>query len=807
MLGSARVDKIALQGQALQDFLASLHDVWWEPKEWDEIEARQKHPEPHPSGISLEKRRTNLIARVQQYHFVPQTPNELERLYYFLEDLGVVKDAYVLLVENRRFLTPQNDIADAFERAVWELKLHFCLIDALYNNDLWGKCSVHLHHAVLDKILALPTPQTRNQAWDIYNFWGRVSYWSMLLGDGELFERAEREQQAMQRRHQLSKPTLPEAVGISIAKANLAHHWKNDGNLLHHVNEAIVQMTQADAPDGQWGSFFASILDISPVQIPLALKAHEDYLECAEHPSTSPTVRAERRVLAARWQARAKAAQGQWDEAITWARHGHFGLHSDANYDVFGRDLLAWLVQADRMDEAAELALQSLLHNRRCVRDSAFELAWEHSTTDKNPQRRVLWMLALLWARQIPELVNHARETNRELKSTESYLRRLEKMGATHPEFCIARDYFRSMAGTCLVDINRQKKTWPQLETSVLAAPEYCNKDIVLTLWCSRFMTCNAQAIGKLLAPELPGAAGCFSLAWQLQQATYRYCPQKYWHAHTKLRHEMAQKYYEMGWLRYAQFPCDHSHFMDGNRETYALLCNNLGNVYRTQKRYQTAIERYEESAAAFPYAQPYANLMRCFHELKDWGAEADAADRHWQAVQEHGYQGANNYYNPARYAQQIAHALHQTGRGVEIAIWMARLNQWWQEREEYEEKDKNKTCRGDYLNTLAALLSFYAISHPREAEPLLREHLADIEHLTKKHAGEKSHGCCKRYAAAALLHCARGGPDTAGDESMEKQTLQQAAYFFRLALASLGTEESEEIGFARNGLAECLDR
>jgi len=790
-------DKTTLQGQALQDFLASLHDEWWEPKEWDEIEARQKTPEPHPCGISLEQRRADLIARVQQYRFVPQTFNELERLYYFLADLGMY-EAYTLLLENRQWgiFAAQQGIAGDFERAVWEIRLEFCLTDALYNINQRGKCGVHLKYVVLEKITALPEPQTRNQAWDIYNFWGRVSSWSTQLGDRALFERADLEKQAIQRRHQLQKPILPDAVSTSIAKANFAHHWKDDGELLRHVNEAIDLMTQADAPDGQWGSLFASILVISPVQIPLALNVYENHLEHTENPPASSILRAERRVLAARWQARAKAAQGQWDAAINWARHGHFGLHRDANYDVFGRDILTWLEQAGRMDEAAELALQSLFHNRRCVRDSAFELAWEQNTRDGNPQRRVLWTLALLWARQIPELANHAKETNRELKSTESYLRRLEKMQATHPAFYIARDYFRSMSGACLVDVNRQKKTWPQLEASVLAAPAYTNKDIVLTLWCSRFMCCNAQDIRKLPVPDCPGAAGCFSIAWQLEQAQYRYCPKKYWQVHAKLRHELAQKYYEMGWLCFAQFPCDQSHFMDGDRETHALLCNNLGNIYRSQKRYQTAIERYKESAAACAYAQPCANLMRCFHELKDWASEIDAAERHWQAVQQHGYQGSNNYYNPARYAQQIAHALHQEGRGAEISIWMERLNDWWQQRGEYKETEKTKTCRGDYLNALAALLSFYAISHPYEAEPLLHGHLAEIERLTKKHAGEKSHGCCKRCAAAALLHCARATGDV--------QTLQQAAYFFRLALSSLGPEETAEVRFARNGLAEC---
>jgi len=736
-----------------------------------------------------------LIARVRQYRFIPQTPHELERLYYFLEDLGLIEDAHVLLMDNRRFLTKQNGIADDFDCAVWELKLNFCLIDALYQKDQWGKCGVHLKYAVLEKITALPEPQTRNQAWEIYNFWGRVNYWSTQLGDRELFERADLEERALQRRHSLQKPFLPDTVSIHIAKAGFSQHWKNDGETLHHVNEAITQMARSDAPEGQWGSLFASILDISPVQIPLALNAHEDYLEHTENPPVSSMTRAERQVLAARWQARAKAAQNQWDAAIAWARRGHFGLYRDSNYDVFGRDLLAWLVAANRMDEAAELALQSLFHNRRTVRDAAFELAWEQANTDKNPQRRAVWTLALLWARQIPELANHAKETNRERQSTDSYLRRLEKSGTNHPAFTMTRDYFRSMAGACLIDINRQKKHWPQLEASLLAAPAYASKDMVLKLWCSRFMTCDDKDIRKLPIPQACGAAECFAIAWQLEQASYRYCPQKVWQPYAGLRQELAQNYYETGWLRFAQFCCDDSAFTDGNRETYSLLCNNLGNIYRTQKHFDLAIERYEQSAAAWAYAQPCANLMRCFHELKDWKNEINAAERHWHAVQEHGYQGGNNFYNPARYAQQIAHALHQENRGEEINIWIERLNQWWQQRE--GDKDEKKTCRGDYLNALAALLSFYSMTHPREAEPLLREHLTEIEHLTKKHAGEKSHGCCKRYAAATLMHCARATGDT--------QTLQQAEYFFRLALASLEPAEAAEIGFARSGLAECL--
>jgi len=788
-------DTVTLQGQTLQDFIASLHDLWWEPKEWDDFESSQKTPTPHPSGIALEQRRADLIARMRQYHFIPQTPDELERLYYFLADLGIIEDAHALLMDNQQFLTKQNGIADDFDCAVRELKLHFCLIDALYRKNLRGKCGVHLKYAVLEKITALPEPQTRNQAWEIYHFWGRVSFWSKKLGDRELFERAILTEKALQQQHQLGKPTLPGAVSIPIAKAGFAQHWKNDGDLLHHVNEAIAQMAQTDATPGQWKSLFASILDISPVQIPLALKAHEDTLERKENLSASSMDRAERRVLAARWQARAKAAQGQLDAAIDWARYGHFGLKRDASYDVFGRDLLAWLVAADRMDEAAELALQSLFHNRRTVRDAAFELAWEQSTTDKKPQRRAVWTLALLWARRISEVSNHAKETNRELKSTESYLRRLEKSGTNHPAFSITRDYFRSMAGACLIDINRQKKHWPQLETSVLAAPAYASKNMVLMLWCSRFMACDEKTIRKLPVPEACGGAECFAIAWQLEQATYRYCPQKYWQPHAGLRQEIAQTYYEMGWLRFAQFCCDNSVFTDGDREIYALLCNNLGNIYRRQKRFKVAIERYKQSAAAYGYAQPHANLMRCFHELKDWKNEINAAERHWHAVQKHGYQGSNNFYNPARYAQQIAHALHRENRGAEIQIWLERLNQWWQQRE--NDVDKNKTCRGDYLNALAALLSFYSITHPREAEPLLRAHLSEIEHLTKKHAGEKSHGCCKRTAAATLLHCARATDDA--------QTLQQAEYFFRQALACLEPDETAEIGFARRGLAECL--
>jgi len=789
-------DKTTLQGQALQDFIASLHDLWWEPKEWDEFESSQKTPNPHPSGIALETRRADLIARVRQYQFIPQTPHELERLYYFLADLGLY-EAYTLLLENRQgsAFEIQKNITDDFDCAVWELKLNFCLIDALYNIKQRGKCGSCFRHVVIAKITALSEPQTRNQAWDIYNLWGRVSYWSMQLGDRELFERAEHETQTVRNRHQLTKPVLPDAVSIQIAKAGFAHHWKQDGELLHHINEAIAHMAQTDAPEGQWESLFAAILDISPVQIPLALKAHEENFADKENPPASSMTRAERQVLAARWQARAKAAQNQLDAAIEWARCGHFGLHRDSNYNVFGRDLLAWLVEANRMDEAAELALQSLFHNRRTVRDAAFELAWEQTNTDKNPQRRAVWTLALLWARQISEIANYAKETNRELKSTDSYLRRLEKIAASHPAFYMTRDYFRSMNACCLIDINRQKKHWPQLDASVLAAPAYASKKMVLMLWCSRFMTCDEKTIRKLPIPEACGGAECFAIAWQLEQATYRYCPKNYWQPHAGLRQELAQKYYETGWLRFAQFYCDDSAFTDGNRETYALLCNNLGNIYRRQKRFEIAIERFEQSAAAYAYAQPHANLMRCFHELKDWKNEIKAAERHWHAVQEHGYQGGNNYYNPARYAQQIAHALHQENRGADIQIWIERLNQWWQQRD--GDKDEKKTCRGDYLNALAALLSFYSMSHPREAEPLLRAHLTEIEHLTKKHAGEKSHGACKRYAAATLLHCAHATDN--------RQTLQQAEYFFRLALASLDPSETAEIGFARSGLAECL--
>jgi|GEM_PF-1724682 len=808
--------KTTLQGQPLQDFIASLHDIWWEPKEWDELEnqraARQEPwgdpPEPHPSGIPLAQRSADLIAQVLQYRFVPQTPNELERLYCFMADLGMY-EAYTLLLdtEHRKWgiFTLPSVIDDAFERSVWEIKLNFCVVDALFNIvKNGGKCWVHLEHAVLEKIIALPAPQTRNQTWDVYNLWGRVSSWAKQIRDRQLFERAEQEQIRINNFHQLSKPLLPDNVKYHIALADFAQHWEYDGDTLHHVNEAIAHMVQARAPESQWDSLFAHLLDISPVQIPLALKAYEEYLERTEQPPPAHMVRAERQVLAARRQAQAKAALGKLDAAIDWARRGHFGLHRDSGYDVFGQDLLKWLAKADRMDDAAELVLQSLFHNRRCVRDIAFELAWKQAKVDKNPQRLALWLLALLWAGEIPAITNAAKENGKNLKSAQSYLKRIEQTGVAHPAITITQGWYWAESGQYVSRGNKWAKALPLLEKGVLAAPAFANEHITLLLWCARFVCLNEQAVRELPIPESAGAVCCFRLGWQLAQGEYQHCPQKYWQAHATLRQKLSQHYYEHGWLCFASFPHHESNFLDGDRKIHALLCNNLGNIYRIQKDYQTAIERYKESTVSWPCAQPYANLMRCFHELKDWKAEADMAEKHWQVVQEYGYQGSGNYYNPARYALQIAHALHQSGRGSDIQLWIARLNEWWQQREKYDEKDentdKNKTCRGDYLNALSSLLSFYAIDHPQEAEPLLREHLDEIEHLDKKHAGEKSHGCCKRYAAAALLHCARAGQDTAGDEGL----LQQAAHFFRLALSCLAPEETEEIGLARAGLAEC---
>jgi len=799
---------ITLQGQPLRDFIASLHDLWWEPKEWDALEAQRaerqqpwgKPPVPHPSGIPLEQRRSDLITRVHQYRFVPQTPNELERLYYFMADLGMY-EAYTLLLEPEHrtsgAFTLLSVIDDAFERAVWELKLDFCVVDALYNFvKNRGKCGGFLKHVVFKKIIALPAPQTRNQVWHLYSLWGRVSSWALQIGDKPLFDRAKQEQCLINHRHSLEKPRWPDTVSSHIAQASFAQHWKRDGDLLHHVNEAITHMVQAQASESQWDSLFSHILILSPVQIPLALRAYEKYLEHTEQNPPAQMLRAEREVLAVRWQARAKAAQGQLDDAISWARRGHFELHRDAHCDGFGRDVLDWLVKANRMDEAAELALQSLLHNCRSMHHSAFQWAWNLHTTDNNPQRRIVWTLTLLWARHTPKLVQYAKEENLEIQSIESYLRRLEKANANHPAFYITQNYFRGMYGACLMDIQRQKKVWPQLESSVLAAPEFTNTEILLTLWCSRFMCCEEKTIRKLPIPRAPNASVCFAVAWQLEQSTYRYCPQRYWQAHATLRKELAQNYYEQGWLKFISFPSHDSHCMDGNREIHATLCNNLGNLYRLQKRYPLAIERCKEGIASWPHAQLYANLLCCFHDLKDWASTSQAAEGHWQTVQTHGYKGSRHYYNPARYAFKIAHALYRTGRTNNICLWLDRLDQWWQQRDNLPKKDKNKTRRGDYLNALTALLSFYSIDHPYEAESLLRTHLAEIECLKKKHAGEKSHGCCKRYAAVVLQHCAQAS----GDE----KTWHQAAYFFRLALSSLAPNETEGIDFCRKGLTKC---
>lgn len=123
--------------------------------------------------------------------------------------------------------------------------------------------------------------------------------------------------------------------------------------------------------------------------------AAQQHLARTESPAASQAVRAHRKVHEARLQAMACHAMGQPEAALQLAELGRFGLVDDSD-DAFSGLVLQWLQEAGRLADAADLALESVLHSRPGSARQGYELALR--MVDSDTAHAPAWALILAWA-------------------------------------------------------------------------------------------------------------------------------------------------------------------------------------------------------------------------------------------------------------------------------------------------------------------------------------------------------------------------------------------------------------------------
>jgi len=774
----AKASKPILQGQALQDYLSRCQRYWYDYKNHEYWE-----DEPHPLGIGLEDRRAALVEQLQAFRFIPQTPDELERLYWLWQDLGASQSAWDLLKSRQE--TVLAPLADDFEQNQQRLRLDLCELDALWQLDRErGKSRLG---EIFGRLLALPEPAEDNQKYDVYSFWQRLEFWSMNFQDWSIYQHSLHAQHALRRKipTRCQKLRFNEAVDTLLDCARYAQHVEDKATLDRYLDELIEQARTAgdEVQHEHWMNLCAALLHLNPAYIEKALHVCNIQLERHESPPAHPTCQVERRVQAARWQARAKAGQGELEQALQWAKQGHFKLVSDGDYDSFGNEYVDWLLQAGRLAEAAELAFSALLARRHPLAARAWQLALEQ--VDANPLPWWHWILFFGQIDPVLQKEHGCAETPAPLPIF-SHLRQAEELAPASP-----------MTSLLLGRYYTLQRDWqqalPRLEYAAFALPQYADDEHIGLLWVARFMQLTDQQLALCNIPPCEGGNWCLEAGLTLRGddgLLAKHCSPARLQNRDGLRQYFACKYYEMGLKRYrAFFKSAAGRYADAGLLGYSALCNNLGAILRAQERFKKARKLHQEGHTCYPLALHQSNLFFCAKGLNDRRALLLAAERLWYHVQEKGFE--YHSYNLANYAYDTAWTLNQQGRREEISLWLERLQLWEQQRQASEQE--NNPCRGDYLHALMALLVFHVNNDREQSNRLLRSHLDEVQRLSAEQSGNQPLGLTLRYSATLMEYC-----------SETRDDLSTAKHLYFRALKHLPHWHGIDIKRAQKGLTRC---
>jgi len=774
----AEPNKKILQGQALQDYLSRCQCYWTDYKE--QLEWPN---EPPPVGIGLEDRRAALIEQMQAFCFIPQTPDELEQLYWLWEDLGVVQAALDLLKSHQKAtLTP---LAAGFERSQWSMRLNLCELDALWQLDRAAGFS--RLDDICQALMALPEPAEIEQKQTLYGFTRRLEHWSLQWQDWPNYQRILHRQYALQGNIPCyrDRRRVNKTVDITLDYARYAHHGDDKAALERYLHQAIEQAGAAgdEVQYEHWMNLCQVLLDLNPATIPKALHACKIQLERTENPPAHPAHWAERRVFAVRWMARASARQGELEQALKWAEQGHFKLTSDGHYDSFGDERLDWLLQAGRLVEAAELAFSALLARRRPLAARAWQLALEQ--VDSQPLPWWHWILFFGQIDPVLQKEHGCAETPAPLPPF-SHLQQAERLAAASPVTSLLLGRYYALQ-------RDWQQALPRLEYAAFAAPQYADDEHIGLLWVARFMQLTDQQLVRCNIPPCGGGDWCLDTGLALRDSDgllAKHCMDARLQSAYWTRLHIAREYYQMGLERYRRFfKTGQGRYADAGVQGYSATCNNLGVIYREQGKFKKARKLHQEGHDCYPLALHQSNLFLCAHALNDRRGQLLAAERLWYHVQEKGFE--YHVYNLANYAYDTACTLHQQGRHEEISLWLERLQWWEQQRQESEQE--NNPCRGDYLHALMALLLFHASCDHEQTNALLRTHLHEVRALTPEQSGSQSLGLTLRYTAAVLEVCSESNADTA-----------LARDLYHRALRHLPDFEAADIQRAQKGIARC---
>lgn len=683
----------ALQGEALYALLEQARDLL---NDYDED--RQAAIRPH-------ERIAAVVELLHQQPLAPATADELEQLHDFWLKLEQPVTANATLQQHReRVLAAEGS---AREEAAIRLNL----------SDIQSRMSFDPTSA---RTLLQPTAQAIDACFresDDDRYW---QSWNWFAHQLQAWDAAADALQ-LQRQQERFNPELAEDAAyldsiLLVRTAELKHKAGHNREVLALVQSAIN--TLRDAPADQqvdfdrWVTLAEHVLPLAPQSLPALLMSCKHKLAQLESPSPSQAVKAHRQVKITRLQAQACAQAGQLEAALQLAPKGRVSLVDD-NSDSFSAMYLDWLVKAGRMHEAADLALESVLHSRSVSAVAAFNLAKEQLPNDD--AHATTWALVLAISQIDEDMRRILAQQGRAPHPANFYLDMVRAAQPQHPALAV-------IEGMHLAKQRQLVQALPLLEIGIGQHPEMADSNKLPALWAARFAALPLEDALARPFPEAYGAHWCYAAGVVLDDADdlaplmggKKKVPAQ------EVREPLVVRYYEEGLRRYEHFwATGEGRYDDANLHVYSMLCNNLAIKYRFMGRFDEAAELHHKGLGSSPFAEHYNSLIWCSIGMENYEQTVTDAERLWHYAQDHGY----SRHEPTRYLPSVAFALYRLDRDDEISIWMERLDEWFSDLD----TDLKRNVRRNYLSALMSLLDFFSSTRPELVLPRLREHQEEV--------------------------------------------------------------------------------
>jgi len=454
-----------------------------------------------------------------------------------------------------------------------------------------------------------------------------------------------------------------------------------------------------------------------------------------------------------RLEAKSLALQGRFDEAVSLGRQGRFCLCGDED-DAFSAQMLDWLLAAGQQAEAAHIAFECVDNERVVSAEHACHLAIQQ--LQEPAAHQALWALVLASAALWEDTQWVCGD-----EDPAQYLQRHLALAGALPALQPTIDVLQ--ARHLVQSQEDYAQALPLLERT-LQNPALASSKNLEQLWLCRIQVHGAEE--ALALPFIPATAAgwCYNLGVHLDYNLQAQLPEDMDWPEAAVEH-LAARYYEAGLARFeAFFATGQGQYRDGDIHVYAMLCNNLAIYYRaTVKKYDLAIATHNKGIAASPFAEHYDGLMRCQQASGNQAGFVEAADRLWHFAAEHGY----SRHFPNYYIDGVSNALHDLGRLHEVAIWLQRLEEWWNSLDQDEQAEEEAV----FLSALACVLTNLALVQPDDALARLqtalprfraskRADLVRIAGLVYENAGQLEQAVQLFQEALTLVQADRDGDD-----------------------------------------------